>query len=207
MGNNKLQGEEIMILNTDSILTLVKSVYPDIFQNNEIPISVIAGQVVHESSGNTKAFRSDKNKGSYGLLQVDKSALPTIGFPTNTDLFNPELNLKVGMTYDKMLYYGKVNNPNITTLSGMLRVACTLVSYNCGPGNFNLMYRNHIKPKRLTTWNELISDANVVANWHSCLAYPVAIFFNAYKYFGLKSEKLENNTIFKQPIVLIKEDL
>jgi len=81
------------------------------------------------------------------------------------------------------------------------------VSYNCGPGNFNLMYRNHIKPKRLATWNELISDANVVANWHRCLAYPVAVFFRAYKYFGLMSERLEYNTIFKQPIVLVKEDL
>jgi soluble lytic murein transglycosylase-like protein len=196
-----------MILSTESILTLVKSVYSDIFQNNEIPISVIAGQVMQESSGNTKAFREDINGGSYGLLQVDRSALPTIGFPIDTDLFDPTLNLRVGMTYDKMLYYGNMNNPNITLLSGMLRVACTLVSYNCGPGNFNLIYQNHIKPKRLTTWNELISDANTVANWYRCLAYPVAIFFHAYKYFGLMCEKLEYNTIFEQPIVLVKEDL
>ncbi len=192
-----------MELTTQNIQELITKYYSNIFKNDEIPLSIICGQVTHESSGDTTAFAGDRNGGSYGLMQVDKTALSTIGFSDNTDLYNPDLNVQVGMTYDKEFYYGKVNNPDILNINDhALRIAMTLISYNAGPENFEEMYNNHLANGNIKTWQDAINNESLVSNWSSVISYPVIIFYNANQYYGLQSNGTINNSYFSVPVIL-----
>jgi soluble lytic murein transglycosylase-like protein len=192
-----------MILNSSDIIKSVDSVYPSIFSNSEIPREVICGQIMQESSGDTKAFLQDSNGGSYGLMQIDKDVLPIVGFPSDTNLYDANSNLQVGMLYDKMMYDGSLSNNSITNISEKwLRVAMSLVCYNCGVGNFNELYTNHLANGNITSWNEAIQNSNLVSNWSTCLEYPVFIFYKAKLYFDLDINSTIQIPQFETPVVL-----
>ena len=173
-----------MQLSFNDIENLAKKIYPSIFLNNEIPIEVLCGQIFQESSGNTNAYKFDSNGGSTGLMQLDPGISQLLGFG-NVDLTDPEINIKIGFTYDLRFYKGLESNNNILQLSDeKLKVAMTLVCYNCGPTNFNLMFTNHLSGNTNWTWEDAIKNYSLVSNWQSCLDYPELVFSKAIRHFG-----------------------
>jgi len=188
------------ILQTKQITDLVNKHYPSIFTQNEIPANVLMGQIIQESSGNTEAFLNDRNGGSYGLMQVDKFNLETTGFPSNTNLYDPDENIKVGFTLMKMNYYGENGNPDILNITDKtMRVAMTLVTYNCGAGNFEEMYQNHLSANVNGSWNDWIKNQDLISNWINCIEYPALVFYKSGKYFNLE---VEDRGIFYNKILL-----
>ena len=172
-----------MVLNFDDITNLAEKIYPAIFVNNEIPIEVLCGQIFQESAGNTTAYRYDRNGGSSGLMQVDPGVSQSLGFGS-VDLTDPETNVKIGFTYDLQFYRGLEDNYNILQLSdNKLKIAMSLVCYNCGPRNFNLMFENHLSGTNWT-WEDAIKNYSLVSNWQSCLNYPELVFSKATRHFG-----------------------
>lgn len=194
-----------MILTPNQVRSISTPIYNEIFPNKEIPHCILLGQISVESSNNTNAFANDSNGGSYGLMQIDKVYLSYLGFNPNLDLFDPETNLRVGFTYMKKLYYGEVGNVNIDKLTdNVLRVAMSLFSFNCGPGNFQLMYRNHLSDKPVNySWNEYINNMDIVSNWKSCIQYPVKVFHRSYELYDLIVTKVVNNSLFSTSVCLI----
>ncbi len=171
-----------MVLNFDEIKKLAEKVYPTIF-NNEIPLEVLCGQIFQESSGNTRAFRYDSNGGSTGLMQIDPDISQLLGLG-NVDLTDPETNIKIGFTYDLQFFRGQENNYNILELTdNKLKVAMTLLCYNCGPENFNLLFENHLSGNTNWTWEDAITNHSLVSNWQTCLDYPELVFSKATRHF------------------------
>ncbi len=191
-----------MVLTYTEIENLIDKYYSQIFINNEIPKEIICGQVTRESAGDTNAFANDSNGGSYGLMQVDQTALSDVGYPTTIDLKNSNLNVQVGMNYDLQFYNGKHGNSDINNLTGSLKIAMSLLSYNCGPENFEELYKNHLTDGNIQTWEDAINNENLVSNWINCLKYPQAIFYFANQYYGLKITKTINNDWFEFPCVI-----
>lgn len=189
-----------MILSIQQIQLLVDEVYPVIFTDNAIPKSLLCGQIIHESSGDTTAFAKDRNGGSTGLMQIDRNVMTAIGFPSDTDLTDPLQNVKAGFTYMKLLFNGKLHNADINNLTDKaMKFAMTLVCYNCGYSNFNMMYKNHLSSNPSDSWNDDIQyNISLVDNWSSCLVYPVAVITQANKYFGFTVDDFAENDILGQ---------
>jgi soluble lytic murein transglycosylase-like protein len=62
------------------------------------PVPLIMGFCEHESSFNERAFRADRNGGSYGLLQLDVPTARDRGFTGQPcDLFDVPTNLRYGV--------------------------------------------------------------------------------------------------------------
>jgi hypothetical protein len=192
-----------MILTKDEIRTLIIDVYQNVYPKGEISPLLFMGQVITESSGNTNAFVSDSNGGSYGLFQIDKAFLKEWGFDPNTNLYDPKENTKVALSRIKNIFHGYVGNPDITKLKYNLRVMMSFVCYNCGPGNFNLMFKNHLSKHLDWDWNDAIQNKNLVSNWKSCLRYPVKVLYYTHTIFGLPIESTITSPFLPTPICLV----
>lgn len=192
-----------MILSNQEIKSLVEEIYPTIFVDNCIPQSLLCGQIFHESSNNTLAFANDRNGGSYGLMQIDKDVITELGFPIDTDLNDPKLNITVGFTFMKLLYNGEFHNEAINNLSDKtMKLAMSLVCYNCGYGNFNLLYDNHLQSNYTDSWNNnMQNNISLIENWYSCLAYPVAVITQANINYGFAvDDYIENSYLGQVPL-------
>ena len=174
-----------MILSATEIINLVNQVYPTVFTNSEIPQNVLCGQIVQESSGKTNAFLNDSNGGSYGLMQIDQNVLTALGMDPSINLYDPTQNVKVGFTYLLAFYNGKFGNGYINNITDYtLKVAMSLLCYNCGPKNFDLLYKNHLAQNTSVTWNNAMSNS-LVSNWAQCISYPCDVFNQAIQWFNL----------------------
>ena len=102
----------------------------------------------------------------------------------------------------KKFYNGKHGNSDINNLTGSLKIAMSLLSYNCGPENFEELYQNHLADGSIQTWEDAVNNESLVSNWINCLKYPQAIFYFANQYYGLKITKTINNDWFEFPCVI-----
>lgn len=198
-----------MILSATEIIDLVNQVYPTVFTNSEIPQKVLCGQIVQESSGNTNAFLNDSNGGSYGLMQIDQNVLKALGLDPNTNLNDATQNVTVGFTYLLAFYNGKFGNGYINNINDYtLKIAMTLLCYNCGPGNFDLLYKNHLSQDTNATWNLIMTKNSLISNWAQCLKYPCSVFNQSIQWFDLASDGTNTqyeNVIGPIPILTLNQ--
>ncbi len=194
-----------MYLTQQQIRKLILDIYPTIFKDGEISPLVFMGQIIAESSGDTDAFVPDSNGGSYGLFQIDKVFLKEWGFDSNTNLYDAGINTHVALTHMKRIFNGLVGNKSIVSLQYNLRVAMMFVCWNCGPGNYNMMYKNHLSKHLDWDWNEFIQNDSFVSNWWNCLNYPVKVFYYSNTLFGLPIQSSIQIQSLAKPVCLFPQ--
>ncbi|MDG7041849.1 MAG: lytic transglycosylase domain-containing protein [Nitrososphaerota archaeon] len=94
--------------------------YPD------VPAALIMAVIETESSFNPKAFLSDRNGGSYGLMQLNYPTAKEMGLSSADDasaLYDPQTNIWIGTAYLNHLYHEFKDWKK------------AIMAYNEGPGN------------------------------------------------------------------------
>jgi soluble lytic murein transglycosylase-like protein len=90
---------------------------------------LILGVIETESSFNERAFRNDRNGGSYGLMQLDVPTARDRGFTgAPADLYDPAVNIRLGVAQLAWI-------DAYLRARSMAGLSNTVAAYNEGVGN------------------------------------------------------------------------
>lgn len=128
-----------------------------------IPVTIIAWMIDHESKGNPKAWNPNNSENSRGLMQVSENAAKSTPlFIAQTDwnrLYEPEFNI---MNACKLLDYirGKMITLLPKNIDSVILWNCVTSSYNQGWGYYKWAIESLTKDGKTLTWENIVERVN-----------------------------------------------
>ncbi len=133
----------------------------------DMDIKVVLAIIHTESYFNPKAYNRKGN--AYGMMQiVPKYAGLTMndvlfgkkGKPSSSELFNPNINLNMGIGYMRWLADNKWSEVKNKTN----QYYCIICSYNGGPGSVYKAMTGKLKNIPTKKWSKMMNDLNSMSN-------------------------------------------
>jgi hypothetical protein len=128
-----------------------------------VPVTIIAWMIDHESKGNPKAWNPNNSENSRGLMQVSENA--AISTPLNMKkenfdtLYDPQTNI---MTATKLLSYYRDNLAKILPkdIDQVILWNCATSSFNQGWGYYKWAIESLTKDGSKLTWDNIVNRVN-----------------------------------------------